>query len=159
MPIYEYRCAGCGRKASLFFRSIAAAEPNPACPNCAERRLERTVSRVWAHRSSQSVGAYPEPTFEDDGIPFYGPDPFSASSVDDGSLGEGFDDSGSGIGEDSAAMAREARMMAQMMGEPLDAEFDAALRHVERGADPDEVFGELDEAERSRDGSAGDVEQ
>jgi Flp pilus assembly protein TadB len=46
--------------------------------------------------------------------------------------------------EDVAAFAREARMMAAMSGEPLDAEFDRALEHIEHGADPDDVFGEMD---------------
>ena len=45
-------------------------------------------------------------------------------------------------------------MMAQMMGEPLDESFDRALRHVERGADPDDVFGELDAAENTHESSA-----
>jgi putative FmdB family regulatory protein len=143
MPIYEYRCLGCGRKASLFFRSIGAVEADPACPHCGKHELTRRMSRVWSRRSGETV---PEPSFEDDGVPFYGPDSFIEpyGGYDD------FGDAGGG-GEDIAAVAREARAMAEMMGEPLDAEFDAALRHVERGADPDDVFGELDAAESTRE--------
>jgi hypothetical protein len=44
--------------------------------------------------------------------------------------------------------------MATMMGEPLDAEFDTALRHIEQGADPDDVFGELDATEATNDAPA-----
>jgi hypothetical protein len=33
-----------------------------------------------------------------------------------------------------------------MMGEPLDQDFDDALRHIESGADPEDVFGEMDAA-------------
>ncbi|HYI14500.1 MAG TPA: hypothetical protein VEX37_03845, partial [Thermomicrobiales bacterium] len=67
-----------------------------------------------------------------------------------GEFGAG-DGSGEGGEEDVAAMAREARAMAQMMGQPLDESFDTALRHVEQGADPDEVFGELDAAESAQE--------
>ena len=101
------------------------------------------MSRVWSPRSEGDV---PQPSYEDDGVPFYGPDPFSDPYG-------GTDDFGDDVGSDTdvAAVAREARAMAAMMGEPLDAEFDAALRHVERGADPDDVFGELDAAESVRE--------
>ena len=159
MPIYEYRCAGCGRKASIFFRSIASADADPACPHCGEHRLTRLVSRVWSRRSS-SDDAFTEPTFDDGDVPFYGADPFAESFEVgddargiDGSLGE--DNSG----EDVATMAREARMMAQMMGEPLDAGFDAALRHVEQGADPDDVFGELDAVDKVQEPSSNEPQE
>ncbi|MEX1157722.1 MAG: zinc ribbon domain-containing protein [Thermomicrobiales bacterium] len=148
MPIYEYRCAACGRKASLFFRSISVVESEPGCPACGQRRLERLMSRVWSRRSSDE-SAYPEPTFEDDGVPFYGPDPFSDPYGGDGEFGGSIDEDSSS--EDVAAMAREARAMAQMMGEPLDREFDDALRHVEHGADPEDVFGEMDENQSAQE--------
>ncbi len=148
MPIYEYRCASCGRTASIFFRSISVAEPDPACPHCGERRLERRMSRVWSPRSS-SDDTFPEPTFEDDGVPFYGPDPFADPYAGGEPYGDEFGTGGDSDDshEDVAALAREARAMAQLMGEPLDAQFDTALRHVERGADLDDVFGELDATE------------
>jgi putative FmdB family regulatory protein len=148
MPIYEYRCAGCSRKASIFFRTLSVIEADPACPHCGERRLERKMSRVWSRRSS-SNDTFGEPVYEEQGVPFYGADPFSDTyGYDEPSLRG--DDDGAAGGEDIAAMAREARAMAQMMGEPLDESFDAALRHVEQGADPDEVFGELDAAESTQ---------
>ena len=148
MPIYEYRCAGCGRKASIFFRSISVVEANPECPHCGEQRLERRMSRVWSHRSS-SDDAFAEPVYEEQGVPFYGADPFADPYGFDEPALSGDDDESAG--EDIAAMAREARAMAQMMGEPLDESFDRALRHVEQGADPDEVFGELDAAESAQE--------
>jgi hypothetical protein len=101
------------------------------------------MSRVWSRRSGDNI---PEPSFEDAGVPFYGPDPYGDPIGEYDGLG-----SEGGSDEDVAAVAREARAMAAMMGEPLDAEFDAALRHVEQGADPDEVFGELDAVESTRD--------
>ena len=153
MPIYEDRCEGCGQKASIFFRSIGLAEASPECPHCGQRRLQRRMSRVWSRRSSDAESP-PEPVYEDQGVPFYGADPFG-DPYGYGESGEaGYDagdDAGDGSDEDIAAMAREARAMAQMMGEPLDESLDRALRHVEQGADPDEVFGELDAAESAQE--------
>ncbi len=45
MPIYEYRCADCKRRVSIFFRSFSAAV-EPHCPNCNSGNLSRLVSRV-----------------------------------------------------------------------------------------------------------------
>lgn len=114
------------------------------------------MSRFWSHRAGTD-DALPQPTIEEDGIPFYGPDPYGDQDGAFAPYGADFSDGGIGEEEpgeeDIATMAREARMMAQMMGEPLDDAFDTALRHVERGADPDEVFGELDAAEAANEPS------
>lgn len=143
MPIYEYSCEACGRKASIFFRSIGTAEENPECPSCGQRQLRRRMSRVWSRRSNDD-DSFLEPSYEEGGTPFYGGDPSSFGAF--GDTGGGFDDPDTGgYGEeDVAAFARETRQMAAMMGEPLDADLDSALRHIEGGADPDDVLGELE---------------
>ena len=46
MPIYEYRCPDCGKRPSIFFKSLAAVEASPACPNCGGRQLTRLISRT-----------------------------------------------------------------------------------------------------------------
>src|SRR5437868_6462133 len=46
MPIYEYRCADCGKRPSIFFRSLASVEAAPACPACGGRHLTRLISRT-----------------------------------------------------------------------------------------------------------------
>jgi putative FmdB family regulatory protein len=70
MPTYEYRCPE-GHDFERFFRSISAAEPNVACPECgkiAERRMSAGAGLLFkgsgfyltdygknAHRSSGSA--------------------------------------------------------------------------------------------------------
>lgn len=103
------------------------------------------MSRVWSRSSTRSD--VDEPTFETEGVPFYGGD----ESMLEGGMGEwggefGSEEADAEGDDDVAAFAREARQMAAMMGEPLDADLDRALRHVEQGADPDDVFGEMDAA-------------
>jgi putative FmdB family regulatory protein len=143
MPIYEYVCNACGRKSNLFFKSITAVEDNPRCPRCGERQLVRRMSRFWTTRAGtdRDDGPFGSPSFEHEGIPFYGGDP---SMVEEGYPGGDYGDD-AGDDEDVASLAREARAMSMMMGEPLDGEFDSALRSIEQGADPDDVFGEMDE--------------
>jgi len=46
MPIYEYRCPDCGKRPSIFFRSLAAVEAAPTCPLCGGRHLTRLISRT-----------------------------------------------------------------------------------------------------------------
>jgi hypothetical protein len=93
------------------------------------------MSRVWVHGRG-SLGDAPEPAFEADDVPVYGDfDRFG----DEPSGGDDDD-------FDPVAFAREAREMSRMMGEPLDQDFDDALRHIESGADPEDVFGEMDAA-------------
>lgn len=156
MPIYEYTCGACNRKASLFFRSMSSVEDNPECPHCGEQRLRRRMSRVWSRRSRDGDASL-GPSFEDGGVPFYGDGPGHGWAS--GGDGDEADEYGMGeFGEeDVAAFARETREMATMMGEPLDEDLDSALRHIEGGADPDDVLGELDASSVGYDSeSAGD---
>ncbi|MDY6908241.1 MAG: zinc ribbon domain-containing protein [Chloroflexota bacterium] len=53
MPVYEFRCQGCGRKVSLFVRSISSPL-SPQCPQCGGTELERLISGFAYHRSQQS---------------------------------------------------------------------------------------------------------
>ncbi len=54
MPIYEYRCNGCGRRVQLFFRSFSAVA-SPTCPHCQSTDLGRVPSRVAIVRSEESL--------------------------------------------------------------------------------------------------------
>lgn len=53
MPIYEYKCASCGRLTSAFFRS-PDAEKAPACEHCGGKTA-RAVSRFAYHKGEQRV--------------------------------------------------------------------------------------------------------
>ena len=56
MPIYEYRCADCKRKVSVFFRSMSAAsQEEPHCPICNGTHLTKLVSKVRVIRGETST--------------------------------------------------------------------------------------------------------
>lgn len=137
VPIYEYRCAGCHRKVSIFFRShTAAAEPR--CPRCGSAELERLFSRVVVRRGGRGdVGAEEFDT---------GGDGFDEAVGDE--FGEPFGFPGSDLDEDAdpREIARWTRQMSAQVGEPLDPDLDRALSDIERGADPEEVLDRLEEA-------------
>ena len=48
MPIYEYNCADCKRRVSLFYQTFSAASAAvPTCSHCSSTNLTRLVSRVF----------------------------------------------------------------------------------------------------------------
>src|SRR5947209_6491120 len=49
MPIYEYRCASCRRRTSVFVRSATSAA-RPKCEHCGSAKLNRLVSKFAVHR-------------------------------------------------------------------------------------------------------------
>lgn len=53
MPIYEYQCASCRRKSSIFVRSVSS-EVNPVCAHCGSTQMHRAISGFAFHRSLQS---------------------------------------------------------------------------------------------------------
>ncbi len=57
MPIYQYDCAGCGRRVDVFFRSISNVG-KPVCPACGGEELKRVMSKVARSRSAaERVGS------------------------------------------------------------------------------------------------------
>jgi putative FmdB family regulatory protein len=50
MPIYEYRCQACGKRTSVFVRTMSTAV-RAKCEHCGSERLSRLISRVAVARS------------------------------------------------------------------------------------------------------------
>jgi putative FmdB family regulatory protein len=110
VPIYEYRCNGCGNHASLFQRSIQS-EAAAACPHCNSRDLVRLISRVAVVRSEES---------RLDGL---------ASDAGMADLDE----------SDPRSLARWARRMGREMGEELGPDFDEVVERLEAGEMPGDM--------------------
>ncbi|MBI4492908.1 MAG: zinc ribbon domain-containing protein [Chloroflexi bacterium] len=109
MPIYEYRCAACGKRASLYYQTFsAAAQATPACPHCSSTDLARLVSRVAVMKSEES-------RIEDLA------DPSSFGDLDE---------------NDPKSVARWARKMGSAMGEDLGEDFNAMVEQMEAGEMP-----------------------
>ncbi len=53
MPIYEYRCAACGKKTTVLTLSVKA-EVETKCRHCGGADLRKLVSRVAVRRSEES---------------------------------------------------------------------------------------------------------
>ena len=64
MPIYEYRCNGCGKVSSFLTRSVSETL-EPTCTYCGGRGLTKTVTSFVQHRSVKDVqGSYGPPPAE-----------------------------------------------------------------------------------------------
>jgi putative FmdB family regulatory protein len=122
VPIYEFRCADCRRRSSVFTRRIGG-EVAAVCSHCGSGAMSRLISRVAVLRS------------DDDG--FSGIDESSLAGVDE---------------NDPRSMAKWVRKMSREMGEPLDAEAESELERLESGEMPadfaddgeDDEFADLD---------------
>jgi putative FmdB family regulatory protein len=113
MPIYEYRCADCQKKVSVFFRSFSAVDQKQArCPICHGTHLTKMVSKVRVIRGTSSAGS-------DDG--------FDDSMLDD--LDE----------NDPRSLGRMMRRMADETGEDLGPEFGEVVSRLEKGEDPEAI--------------------
>lgn len=110
MPIYEYRCDDCGRRTSIFTRSMND-ELSPVCPACGGQHLSRLVSRVAMLRSEES----------------------RLESLADPSNFAGLDE------EDPRSLGRFMRKMSQEIGEDLGPEFDEVVDRLESGQSPEEI--------------------
>ncbi len=109
MPIYEYRCADCGKRPSIFFASFAAVEASPSCPLCGGPHLTRLISRTAQVLS------------EDSRLDRLS-DSADLSDVDE---------------NDPKSMARWAKKMGQQMGgDELGEDFDQVVDEMGDG-DPD----------------------
>ena len=43
MPIYEYKCEGCGKIIEIFHKALEQ-ESIPACPDCGNKNLKKVLS-------------------------------------------------------------------------------------------------------------------
>jgi putative FmdB family regulatory protein len=112
VPIYEYRCANCKRRVSIFFRSISAANDQaPQCPNCASTNLSRLVSRFATVKSEEArLDAMADPS--------------AFGDIDE---------------NDPKSMAKFMRKMGSEMGEEMGPEFDEMVGRLESGESPEEI--------------------
>lgn len=112
MPIYEYRCQGCKRRVSIFWRTFSVAEDGAAvCPRCGGTDLTRLVSRVRLIRSEGS---------RVDDLADFGDVP-------------DFDDN------DPRSLGRWMRKMSAETGEDLGPEFDEVVGRLETGESPESI--------------------
>ena len=51
MPIYEYRCRGCGHE----FEFLVLGGRTPACPSCESEELERLISLPRVHSDARKA--------------------------------------------------------------------------------------------------------
>lgn len=105
MPIYEYRCADCGKRNTLLI--LSTSNPvTPTCKYCQSSKLERLMSRFSAPKSEEArLEALADPS--------------QFGDIDE---------------NDPQSMARFMKKMGRELGEDLGEDFDEALEEAESGA-------------------------
>jgi len=133
MPIYEYRCAGCGRVLNFLVRSIASHKP-PACPKCGHANMQRVLSRFAAIKGGKPSPAAPSSlNHPPSAMPPPGGDDLPPGMERLLSEAEGMDQN------DPRAMGRFMRQMAAESGEPMPEEMHEVVRRLEAGEDPEKI--------------------
>ncbi len=160
MPIYEYRCADCKRKVSVFFGSFSIAERRAEagdieCTRCSSKNLSRLMSKAYMVRGTGGASDDDYGDMEDDDMGNMSSMGGMGDMDDMGGMGRMFD----GLDEeDPRSVARWARRMKDSMGGEMDMgpEFDQALSRIEAGEDPDKVMEDMDPEALGGMGGIGD---
>jgi len=63
MPIYEYDCEACGKRTSVFLKSVNSPEPS-ACPECGSPNIRKAISRVVFVKSAETKLSELDPKYE-----------------------------------------------------------------------------------------------
>lgn len=112
VPIYEYRCAGCHRRVSIWWKTFGEAEAGkPVCPRCGGTELRRLMSRVAVLRSEAS----------------------RLENLDDPSAFGDIDEN------DPRSIGRWMRRMSAEMGEDLGDEMTEMVDRLEAGESPEAI--------------------
>ncbi len=134
MPIYEYRCLQCGRRFSIFWRTISAAEEGrPRCPRCGSEEVQRLISRVRVLRSEEQM----------------------LEALADPSAWGDFDEN------DPKSMGRMMRKMMQELGSEMDEmppELEEVVDRLEAGQSPEEIEKEVPDLAAMEDVPSPDAE-
>lgn len=131
MPIYEYRCADCRRRVSVWWRTFSDVnEAEAVCPRCGGRNLSRLMSRVAVLRSEES-------RLDD--------------LADPGAFGD-LDEN------DPKSLGRWMRRMSSEMGEDLGDEFGEVVDRLEAGEDPESIEQSIPDLGLGGDGDMGDID-
>lgn len=113
MPIYEFRCADCGRKTTVVTLSVGAAV-DPVCRHCGGRSMTKLVSRVAVRRSEES----------------------RLESLADPSSLAGLDEN------DPKSVAKWMKRMGREMGEEAGEDFDEEVEKAVEEAEREKAAGE-----------------
>lgn len=161
MPIYEYRCAKCGKVSGFLVRNIGA-HSTPPCPHCGGRRMSRAISRVTVvggkkgARGGRARGADAEAASPADGGMEGGP---PGAPGADGPMPDlaGMESALGGVDEnDPRSMGRAMRKLAQSAGEPMDGEMEEVVRRLESGEDPETIEQKMGDIPDGAGGGGGD---
>ena len=115
MPIYEFRCRGCGRKVTVLTLRVSE-RVDATCEHCGGKKLDRLMSRF-------SLGRSDDQRMDD--------------LADDASSGD-VDDS------NPKSVARWMRKMGDELGPDAGEDFDELVDEVERGDDTGDGGGDDD---------------
>lgn len=135
MPIYEFYCPPCHTIYSFLARTLSKP-PNPKCPKCGLKKLEKKISRFAISKGLAENSSSPDP--------FEGVDESKMEQLM-AEMAPHMDEGGDGP-EDPRQMAGLMKRMFEMTGmQPNEAMLEA-IKRMEAGEDPDKIDEEMGDA-------------
>ncbi len=146
MPIYEYYCPDNHTIYQFYAKSVAQGQTMPRCPANPKFRMRKLVSAfAITNGGASSEDSAPKP---DAGAEPEDPRMEAAMSA--------MEQEFSAVDEnDSKAMARMMRKMADLTGEKMDGQMEEVVRKLEEGADPDSLEDQLGGDKEDFEGDGG----
>lgn len=130
MPNYDYFCADCQKRVTVF-QSYKDYGVRPVqCPECRGKRLKRLMNRVRILKNDdQRLDEMSDPAFMD--------------GVDE---------------NDPRSLGRAMRKMGQQLGEEMPAEFDEVTRRLESGEAPEAIEKDMPDLAGGGEAAGGDLD-
>ena len=151
MPIYEYYCPHCHRIFSFLAKTMAEAEKTPECPKCNAKDMTKKMSSfAFVGGTRKSSGGRGADSVGDDLGAGDDLDPRAERELEKlMAQAENIDEN------DPRQLGGLMRKMADITGEPMDAEMEEAVKRLEKGEDPEKIEEEMGELFDDEDGGMG----
>jgi hypothetical protein len=134
MPIYEYYCPGNNTIYQFFAKTLAQGRTVPRCPDNPAFPMVKMMSPFAVAKKSKGDGGGEGPTSPGSDVAGAEGDPRLEAAM------SAMESEFSNVDEnDSRAMGRMMRRMAEMTGEKIDGDMEEVVRKLEEGADPDSL--------------------
>jgi putative FmdB family regulatory protein len=137
MPIYEFACAKCRKIFSFLSKRVNPDRP-PVCPKCGNKKLSKQISRFAMSRKLKEPAAKTEPETGEPPLPDFDDPRLARAMAEMERDMEHLDEN------NPKHMAHMIKKMKDLMpAGSVPKEFDAVIKRLEAGEDPEKIEADM----------------